>query len=210
MRTAFPPPAARAARRTMSRACSLFDVFVRAASRNPRPLASRRVVDPALRQIEPHVDRRVPLAVRQHAEHRDLTIVDLAQPPGPLPGHADRAIALFGEAALVDDQALVGLPPRSRSASRPICATTGSWSHGELLMKCWNCCAQPPSTTAAIEFERAVLRLRQPAQIAPRHRRVVARAGAEEMAIAVDEGRERPGDRLDQRYGQPSSAHTVT
>jgi hypothetical protein len=71
---------------------------------DPGPLATRRILDPAVRQIEPHVDRRVPLAVRQHAEHRDLTIVDLAQSPSPLPSDAHRAVALFGEAALVDDQ----------------------------------------------------------------------------------------------------------
>src|SRR5271154_3107809 len=95
-------PRARALR-TMSSACALFEVSLRAASGTP---AARNapVLDPAVRQIEPHVDRRVPLAVRQHREHRDLTIVDLAQPPRPLPGHADRMIPLFGEAALVDDQ----------------------------------------------------------------------------------------------------------
>src|SRR6202453_3716625 len=93
---------------------------------DPRPLTTRRVFDPALRQIEPHVDRRVALAVRQHPEHRDLTIVDLAQPPRRLPGHPDRAIALLGKAALVEDESAGRLPPRRQSASAPICATTGS------------------------------------------------------------------------------------
>src|ERR1700752_2443913 len=87
----------------MSSASSLFDIFSRAAS-NPPPLAARRVLDPALRQIEPRIDRRVALAIGQHPKHRDLTIVDLAQPPPPLPGHADRTIALLGKAALVDDE----------------------------------------------------------------------------------------------------------
>jgi hypothetical protein len=45
------------------------------------------------------------VAIGQHTEHRDLAIIHLAQPPGPLPGHANRAIALLGEAALVDHQA---------------------------------------------------------------------------------------------------------
>ena len=98
----------------MSRAWSLFDFFSRAASGTPRPLATLRILDPAVGQIEPHVDRRVPLAVRQHAEHRDLTIVDLSQPPRPLPGDAHRAIALFGEAALVDDQRARRLAAQSR------------------------------------------------------------------------------------------------
>src|SRR6202522_1963416 len=33
---------------------------------NPRPLAARRVLDPALRQIEPRIDRRVALVIGQH------------------------------------------------------------------------------------------------------------------------------------------------
>src|SRR3954451_13526290 len=67
-------------------------------------VAAGRVVDPALRQGEPHVYRRVPRSVSQHREHRHLAVVHLAQPPAPLPGHTNRAIALLDEAALVDDQ----------------------------------------------------------------------------------------------------------
>src|SRR3954463_1841315 len=63
-----------------------------------------RVVDPAPRQVEPHVHWRVSLSVGQHAEYRHLTIVHFAQASAPLPGNADGAIALLGEAALVDDQ----------------------------------------------------------------------------------------------------------
>src|ERR1700689_2488983 len=88
----------------MSSASSLLDILLARGLGNPRPLAARRVLDPALWQIEPRIDRRVALAIGQHPEHRDLTIVDLAQPPRPLPGHADRTIALLGKAALVDDQ----------------------------------------------------------------------------------------------------------
>jgi hypothetical protein len=58
--------------------------------------------------------------------------------------------------------------------------------------------------------EGAIFRLRQSAQIAPRDRRAVARPGAEEPAIAVDEGCERVRNPLDQRFAQPSSGHTVT
>ena len=58
--------------------------------------------------------------------------------------------------------------------------------------------------------EGAVFRLRQSAQIAPRHRRAVARLGSEEPTIAANEGRESVRDAFDQRSGQPSSGHTVT
>src|SRR3954464_1575074 len=73
------------------------------------PVAAGRLVDPALRQVEPHVDRRVLCSIGQHREHRHLTIVDLAQPPAPLSGNANRAIPLLDETALVDDQRAVRL-----------------------------------------------------------------------------------------------------
>jgi len=73
------------------------------------PVAAGRIVDPALRQVEPHVDRRVPRPVGQHGEYRHLAIIDLAEAPAPLPGHANRAIALLDEAALVEDQRAVRL-----------------------------------------------------------------------------------------------------
>jgi len=56
----------------------------------------------------------VPLPVRQDAKHRHLAVVDLAQPARPLPRHADRLIALLGEARLVEDQAAVGLAAEKR------------------------------------------------------------------------------------------------
>ena len=43
-------------------------------------------------------------------------------------------------------------------------------------------------------LERAILGLRQSAQVSARHRDVVPRAGAEEMAMAVEEHLERLGD----------------
>jgi hypothetical protein len=61
--------------------------------RNPGLIAARWILDPTLRQIQPHVDRSVALAIRQHTEHRDLTVVHLAQAPRPLPSDADRAIS---------------------------------------------------------------------------------------------------------------------
>jgi hypothetical protein len=54
----------------------------------------------------------MPLAVRQHAEHRHLTIADLAQPSRPLPRDADRAVPLSGKAAFVDDPGAGRLPPQ--------------------------------------------------------------------------------------------------
>jgi hypothetical protein len=47
-------------------------------------------------------------------------------------------------------------------------------------------------------------------QVALGHRCVVAPAGAENCAIALDEVRERIRDAIDQRCGQRSAAHTLT
>ena len=84
-----------------------FSMSACAPSPAPRPARNGGIIDPALRQIEPHIDGRVALAVRQHGEHRDLTIVDL---PGR-PDHwrtTPRAIALFGEAASIADRRVGG------------------------------------------------------------------------------------------------------
>jgi hypothetical protein len=59
-------------------------------------------------------------------------------------------------------------------------------------------------------FERAILGLGQATHVPPRHARVVSCAGAEKSATPFEERSERRGDFFDQRYGQPSSAHTVT
>ncbi len=125
------------------------------ALRHPGLIAPRRVLDPTFRQIKPHVHWHVPLAVRQHPEHRNLTIVHLAQAPRPLPRHAptERSPCL-GKLLSSMIRQLLGLPPSRWSTSWLICTTAGSWFHGELLMKCWNCCAQPCSTTAAIPANR--------------------------------------------------------
>jgi hypothetical protein len=175
---------------------------------NPRPLATRGVFDPAVRQIKPHIDRRVPLAVRQHAEHRDLTIIDFAQTPGPLPGDAHRAIALFGEAALVDDQ---GPHPelvegRRFAAHKSVRVMADLRHHGfvvprRLADEMLELLRAATLNHGRHRLERAILRLRQPLQIAARHRRVVPRARAEEKAMAVEEGPERRANSFDQRYG---------
>jgi hypothetical protein len=51
--------------------------------RDTGPVASRRVVDPALRQLQPHVNRGMALSVSQHAERRNLAVCRPC--PGPLP-----------------------------------------------------------------------------------------------------------------------------
>ena len=177
---------------------------------NPRPLAASRVLDPALRQIEPRIDRRVALAIGQHREHRDLTIVDLAQPPRPLPGYADRTIALLGKAALVDDQRA------RRLAAQKTIRVLADLRHHRIVVPRRAADEMLKLLRAATlnhrghQLERAILGLRQSAQVAARHRDVVPRAGAKEMAMAVEEHLERHGNSLHQRSGQPSSKHTVT
>ena len=177
---------------------------------NPRPLAACRVLDPALRQIEPRIDRRVALAIGQHPEHRDLTIVDLAQPPRPLPGHADRTIALLGKAALVDDQRA------RRLAAQKTIRVLADLRHHRLVVPRRAADEMLKLLRAATlnhrghQLERAILGLRQSAQVSARHRDVVPRAGAKEMAMAVEEHLERLGDSLHHRSGQPSSKNTVT
>jgi len=173
-------------------------------------LAARRIVRPDLRQIKPHVDRRVPPIVRQNSEHRDLAIVDLAQPPRPLPGHADRAVPLLGEAALVDDQRA-----RRLAAQKSVRVPADLRHHRfvvprRLADEMLKLLRAATLNHGGHRFERTILRLRQPAQITARHRCVVSRAGAEEMAMPLDESRERRRDLLDQGCGQPSSEHTVT
>ena len=174
------------------------------------PVAAGRVLDPALRPVEPHVDRRVPHAIGQHREHRHLTIVHLAQAPAPLPGNPNRAITLLDEAALVDNQRAVRLatqqtvgiaadlvddrlvPPRRVADEMLELLLTAVLNHG------------------GRRGERRLVCLCQAMQVALCHRRVVVPAAAEEPAVALDEARERIGDAVDQRSGQWSSAHAVT
>ncbi len=178
--------------------------------RDPAPVAALRIFDPAPRQVEPHVDRRVPLAIGQHREHRDLAIVDLAKAAAPLPGNTHRVLPLFDEAALVDDQGT------GRLATEQTIGVTADLLHHRLM---------PPRRVAdeVLELllaalldhrrhrrEGRFLRLREPLQVALRHRRVVPRPRAEEPTVTADEAAERHRDTLDQRCRQPSAAHTVT
>jgi len=152
----------------------------------------------------------VPRAVGQHGEHRHLTVVHLAQAPAPLPGNANRAIALLDEAALVDEQRAV------RLAAQQAVGVTADLVDDRFV----------PSRRVADEMlellraavlnhgghrgERGRLRLRKAMQVALCHQRVVVSAAAEEPAVAVNEARERIGDAIDQRSAQWSSAHTLT
>ena len=144
------------------------------------------------------------LSVGQHAKHCDLAVVDLAQSPRPLPRHTHRTIALLGKAALVDDQATRQLATQQTIR---VLADLGQY---------WLVIPRRVLLRAAIvnhgrhRGKGTVLRLRQSAQVSSRHHRVVARLGAEELAVAADEDRESIRHRLDQRSGQTSSEHTVT
>ena len=140
----------------------------------------------------------------------NIRVVDLAQAPAPLPGNANRAIAVLDEAALVDDQRA------ARLAAQQAIGIAGNLLDDRLV---------PPRRIADEVLELLLaavlnhgghrgecgrLRLREAMQVALSHRRIVVPAAAEEHAVAVDEARERIGDAIDQRSGQCSSAHTVT
>ena len=142
------------------------------------------------------------LAVAQHAEHRDLAVIHLAKPPGPLPSHAHRTIALLGKAAFVDDQATGKL-----AAQQAIRVSADLRQHRLVIPR--------RVTDEMLELlratrvnhrrhrgEGAVLRLRQSAQVTPCHRRAVARLAAEETAVAADKERESVRDPFDQRSDQ--------
>jgi len=58
--------------------------------------------------------------------------------------------------------------------------------------------------------KRGLRRLRQSMQVAPCHRRVVARPGSKERTVAVDHGAERIGDPIDQGCGRRLLAGTRT
>jgi hypothetical protein len=66
-------------------------------------------VDPALRKVKPDADGSRSVLAIQDAEDGDLAVLDLSQPPAPLPRHANGEVSLLLEAALVKDQAAVGV-----------------------------------------------------------------------------------------------------
>jgi len=140
----------------------------------------------------------------------NIRVVDLAQAPAPLPGDADRVIALLDAAALVEDQRAVGL------AAEQAVGVTGNLFDDRLVPP-WRVADEVLELLRAAILnhgsyrgERGCLRLGKTMQIAPGHRRVVVPAAAEEPAVAVEEARERIGNAIDQRSAQRSSAHTVT
>jgi hypothetical protein len=140
----------------------------------------------------------------------NIRVVDLAQPPAPLPGHANRTIALLDEAALVDEQRAVRL-----AAQQAVGITADLFD--DRFVPPWRVADEVLERLLAAVLnhgghrgERGRLRLRETMQVALGHRRVVVPAAAEEWAIALDEARERIRDAIDQRSGQRSSAHTVT
>ena len=65
--------------------------------------APRLVIGPGLGQIEPIGDRQAGVLVRHRQRHRDLAVVLLAELAAVLPRHADRMLALLGDAGVVDD-----------------------------------------------------------------------------------------------------------
>jgi len=150
------------------------------------------------------------VVIRQHAEHRDLAVVDFAQAPRPLPGDSNRALALLGKAAFVDDQAT------RRLAAEQAVRITADLRHHRLMLprrvadEVLELLRAPALNHGSHRGERALFRLRQSAQIARCHRRVVARLGPEEPTVPADHDRECVGNAIDQRSGQTSTAHTVT
>jgi hypothetical protein len=150
------------------------------------------------------------LSVSQHAEHRHLAVVDLAQAPRPLPRHTDRTIALLGKAAFVDDQAT-----RRFAAQQTIRVLADLGQHwlvipGRVADEMLELLRAAFVNHGCHRGKGAVFRLRQSAQIALRNRCAVARLAAEEPAIAADEECEGVRDPFDQRSGETSSEHTVT
>jgi hypothetical protein len=86
-------------------------------SRDAGLITSRRVLNPAVRQVKSHINRRMVLSVRQHAEHRHLAVVDLAQAARnwrATPTERSPCLAKLLSSMI---KLLVGLPPSKRSAS---------------------------------------------------------------------------------------------
>jgi hypothetical protein len=166
--------------------------------RDPGFIGSRWVLEPALRQVKLHVDRRMPLAVRQDTEHRHLADIDLTQSPRPLPTHANRTISLLGEAALVDDRAA-----RRLTTKQTTCVLADLRHHRlvaprRVVDEVLELLRAAMLNHGGHRGERAVRRLRQTVQIASRHRSAVSRAGAKQPAVAGAQGRERLRYPIDQ------------
>ena len=179
--------------------------FRNAGSRTPRP-----ILDPCLGKIKSHVDRRVPLPVRQHAKHRNLAVVDLAEPARPLPLNPNRTHALLEEARLVDDQAAV------RPTAEKMVRIPANLRHNRLMLP-WRVADEvlellgtPVFHHGRHRLERAGRGLRQPLQIAMSHSRTVPRARRKETAVALNQQPECIRDPLNQRSRKHADANTVT
>ena len=57
--------------------------------------AALSVLDPFLRQVQPAIDRDLPLGAARGSEHPGLTILQLAQSAAPLARHAGRVLTLL-------------------------------------------------------------------------------------------------------------------
>jgi hypothetical protein len=132
------------------------------------------------------------------ARGQALAIIDLAQPTRPLTRHADRALPLFREAALVDDQATCRLA--TQKAVR-VLADLGD--HRRVIPRRVADEVLELPGTAMINHvghrgERAILHLREPTEIARRDGGVVARLDAKKTAVAADHRGERVHHAIDQ------------
>ena len=74
----------------------------------PHRFRRAAVLGPLLGQVEPDIDQGVLVVRGVGHEDADLAVVDLAEPPEPLPLHARRGVALLGEARGVEDDHAVG------------------------------------------------------------------------------------------------------
>ena len=187
--------------RTISSACSLFEVSMRAvcgtsaasqrAGSSIHTLAGKAAYRPACAAHRPSA-RRTPLP-------------DSCPPSPAVPtmrGYPDRTIPLFREAALVDDQATLRL-----AAKQPV-RVPADLRNDRLVVprrvtdKVLELLRAASLNHGSHRCELADFRLYQSAQVACGNRRAVAGMSAEEPAVAVDQRCESLCKLVDQRCGQ--------
>ena len=169
------------------------------ARRNPGALAPRLILHPLAGQIQPHIDRHVLSSVRQDGEDRHLAVVDLAQPPRPLTGNANRTLPLFDEAGFVDDQTTLRL-----AADQHIRIAGELGQHRLMVPRRVADEMLKPLRASRRDHRRHPLKrtfsgLGQTLQVALRHRRIVARPGGEEAPVPLGKSPKSSGDPLHQR-----------
>ncbi len=98
----------------------------------PRSAPPSAASEPLLRQVQRGAEHVCAGLGPQRDRDGDLTTGDLPQRPAGLPGHADRACALFGKLVPLK----INRPSRSGITARKR-RQTASASHGALVMKCW-------------------------------------------------------------------------